>query len=47
MDGKMVQQGIITNKVETINAESLTNGLYMLSLINSKGERSVTKINKN
>jgi PKD repeat protein len=47
IDGKMVQQGIITNKVETINAESLTNGLYMLSLINSKGERSVTKINKN
>jgi hypothetical protein len=46
IDGKIVQQGIITNKVETINAESLTSGLYMLSLINSKGERSVTKINK-
>jgi hypothetical protein len=47
VDGKVVKQGIITNKVETINAENLTSGLYMLSLINSKGERSVTKINKN
>jgi hypothetical protein len=47
VDGKVVKQGIITNKVETINAENLTSGLYMLSIVNSKGERSVTKINKN
>ena len=47
IDGKVVKQGIVTNKIETINAENLTSGLYLLSLINAKGERSVIKINKN
>ncbi len=47
VDGKKVMQGAINGNVETVNTSTLNKGIYMLSLVDNNGARTVKKVVKN
>jgi|GEM_PF-2211091 len=46
IDGRMLQQQISSNNIEQMNLSNLTNGTYILQLIDAKGQKASSKIIK-